>query len=96
MSDAKDQQAIINTIAELMSEKNLPKADNHQLHDYLNTLKEERDKLVKAHHIKTSIAGKPDSEQARIIKELHKQGKPEQKGETNDEENEETNDETKG
>jgi hypothetical protein len=96
MSDAKDQQAIINTIAELMSEKNLPKADNHQLHDYLNTLKEERDKLVKAHHIKTSIAGKPDSEQARIIKELHKQGKPEQKGETNDEEIEETNDETKG
>jgi hypothetical protein len=71
-------------------------ADNHQLHDYLNTLKEERDKLVKAHHIKTSIAGKPDSEQARIIKELHKQGKPEQKGEINDEENEETNDETKG
>jgi phosphate transport system permease protein len=64
---------IINTIAELMSEKNLPKADNHQLHDYLNTLKEERDKLVKAHHIKTSIAGKSDNEQARIIKELHKQ-----------------------
>jgi len=96
MSDTKDQQAIINTIAELMSEKNLPKADHHQLHDYLNTLKEERDKLVKAHHIKTSIAGKPDNEQARIIKELHKQVKPEQKGETTDEETEEVDDKTKG
>jgi hypothetical protein len=85
MSDAKDQQVIINTIAELMSEKNLPKADNHQLHDYLNTLKEERDKLVKAHQIKSSIAGKPDTEQARIIKELHKQVKPEQKGENDNE-----------
>jgi DNA primase len=95
MSDAKDQQVIINTIAELMSEKNLPKADNHQLHDYLNTLKEERDKLVKAHQIKSSIAGKPDTEQARIIKELHKQVKPEQKGEIDNEENEEIDDETK-
>jgi DNA primase len=95
MSDAKDQQVIINTIAELMSEKNLPKADNHQLHDYLNTLKEERDKLVKAHHIKSSIAGKPDTEQARIIKELHKQVKPEQKGEIANEETEEKDDETK-
>jgi hypothetical protein len=95
MSDAKDQQVIINTIAELMSEKNLPKADNHQLHDYLNTLKEERDKLIKAHHIKASIAGKPDNEQARIIKELNKQGKPEKKGELNDEEIEKNNDETK-
>jgi hypothetical protein len=70
--------------------------DHHQLHDYLNTLKEERDKLVKAHHIKTSIAGKPDNEQARIIKELHKQVKPEQKGETTDEETEEVDDKTKG
>jgi DNA primase len=95
LSETKDQQIIINTIAELMSEKNLPKADNHQLHDYLNTLKEERDKLVKAHHIKASIAGKPENEQARIIKELHKQGKPEQKGEINDERNQETDEETK-
>jgi hypothetical protein len=95
LSNAKDQQVIINTIAELMSEKNLPKADNHQLHDYLNTLKEERDKLVKAHHIKTSIAGKSDNEQARIIKELHKQVNPEQKGESSDESKQEIDEEIK-
>jgi hypothetical protein len=51
--------------------------------------------LIKAHHIKASIAGKPDNEQARIIKELHKQGTPEQKGESNDESNQETDEETK-
>jgi DNA primase len=91
MQNAKDQQRLINTIAELMSEKNLPKADHTQLLDYLQTLNEERDKLVKAHQIKASIAGKPEAEQARIIKELHKQVKPELKGaEINEEESEQT------
>jgi hypothetical protein len=53
-----------------MSEKNLPRADLAQLHDYLNTLETERDKLVKAHQLKASLAGKSESEQARIIKAL--------------------------
>jgi DNA primase len=86
LTESKDQQRVINTIAELMSEKNLPKADKNQLLDYLNTIKEEREKLIKAHHIQASIAGKPEHEQARIIKELNKQGKPEStKGEKDDE-----------
>jgi DNA primase len=86
LTESKDQQRVINTIAELMSEKNLPKADKNQLLDYLNTIKEEREKLIKAHHIQASIAGKPEHEQARIIKELNKQGKPElNKGEKDDE-----------
>ncbi|MGA0097691.1 MAG: DNA primase [Bacilli bacterium] len=73
LQGGKDQQRILNTIADLMSEKNLPVADKRQLLDYLNTLKEERDKLVKAHQLQASIAGKPELEQARIIKALHKQ-----------------------
>jgi hypothetical protein len=73
MQGGKDQQRILNTIADLMSEKNLPVADKRQLLDYLNTLNEERDKLVKAHKLQASIAGKPELEQARIIKALHKQ-----------------------
>ncbi|MFZ9139767.1 MAG: hypothetical protein ACO207_04925, partial [Bacilli bacterium] len=77
LSGCKDQQKIINTIAELMSEKNLPKADKQQLLDYLKTLNEERDKLVKNHQLNASIAGKSAAEQARIIKELHKQARPE-------------------
>lgn len=77
LSGGKDQQKIINTIAELMSEKNLPKADKQQLLDYLKTLNEERDKLVKNHQLNASIAGKSAAEQARIIKELHKQARPE-------------------
>jgi hypothetical protein len=86
LTESKDQQRVINTIAELMSEKNLPKADKNQLLDYLNTIKEEREKLIKAHHIQASIAGKPEHEQARIIKELNKQAKPElNKGEKDDE-----------
>ena len=73
LQGGKDQQRILNTIADLMSEKNLPVADKRQLLDYLNTLNEERDKLVKAHKLQASIAGKPELEQARIIKALHKQ-----------------------
>jgi DNA primase len=70
LQQPKQQQALINTIAELMSEKNLPRADLAQLHDYLNTLETERDKLVKSHQLKASLAGKSESEQARIIKAL--------------------------
>ena len=91
LSGGKDQQKIINTIAELMSEKNLPKADKQQLLDYLKTLNEERDKLVKTHQLNVSIAGKSEPEQARIIKELHKQANPELTQGENDNEIEEKN-----
>jgi DNA primase len=91
LSGSKDQQKIINTIAELMSEKNLPKADKQQLLDYLKTLNEERDKLVKTHQLNVSIAGKSETEQARIIKELHKQANPELTQGENDNEIEENN-----
>lgn len=85
LTQPKDQHQIINTIASLMTEKNLPKADKEQLLDYLNTLKEEREKLIQEHHIQASIAGKPDLEQARIIKEFHKQTQQKnQKGEDNE------------
>ena len=87
----KDQQKIINTIAELMSEKNLPKADKQQLLDYLKALNEERDKLVKTHQLNVSIAGKSAPEQARIIKELHKKANPELTKGENENENEEKN-----
>ncbi len=89
LSGGKDQQKVINTIAELMSEKNLPKADKQQLLDYLKTLNEERDKLVKNHQLNVSIAGKSASEQARIIKELHKQANPALTKGDNENENEE-------
>jgi DNA primase len=91
LTGGKDQQKIINTIAELMSEKNLPRADKQQLLDYLKTLNEERDKLVKTHQMKVSIAGKSEPEQARIIKELHKQAKPELNQGENQDENQEKN-----
>ncbi len=91
LSGGKDQQKIINTIAELMSEKNLPKADKQQLLDYLKALNEERDKLVKTHQLNVSIAGKSAPEQARIIKELHKKANPELTKGENENENEEKN-----
>ncbi len=91
LTGGKDQQKIINTIAELMTEKNLPRADKQQLLDYLKTLNEERDKLVKTHQMKVSIAGKSEPEQARIIKELHKQAKPELNQGENQDENQEKN-----
>lgn len=87
LQNPKDQKRLIDTIASFMSEKNLPKADHQQLLDYLQTLNQEREKLLKAHQIKASIAGKSEAEQARIIKELHKQSaNPGQKGATIDEE----------
>lgn len=86
MQAPKDQKRLIDTIAELMSEKNLPKADHDQLLDYLQTLTHEREKLVKAHQIKASIAGKSAPEQARIIKELHKLQVNPDKGANQDEE----------
>jgi DNA primase len=76
LQQPQHQQALINTIADLMSEKNLPRADQRQLHDYLNTLETERDKLVKAHQLKASLAGKTEAEQARILKALQPQIMP--------------------
>jgi DNA primase len=92
LQNPKDQKRLIDTIASFMSEKNLPKADHQQLLDYLKTLQEERDKILKQHQIKASIEGKSETEQARIIKELHKQPVLlEPKGATIDEETSEEN-----
>ena len=68
---ASDQsQKLIDAVTQMMTTQEFPIATPEQLHDYLQTIQTEKDKLATKQKILSGIAGKDESDAARLILQI--------------------------
>jgi DNA primase len=63
-------QSLIDTVTQLMTTKEFPIATPEQLQDYLSTIQSEKEKLATKQKILSGIAGKDESDAARLILQI--------------------------